>query len=117
MFFSADGFRWDEAEGVHESGVTGSDTFNVAFWDPRYEQYVGYIRIDDASPDPHGSQCAAQADIRRIGRCQFASLHGSWGCSSQNASTVFSFDAEDPLCLDFCETELHPPVFTECAVP
>ena len=102
VFFSPDGFRWNEAEGA-QSFVTGSDTFNVAFYDPRYEQYAGYIRIDDAKPNPHESQCAAQPDLRRIGRCQFASLHGSWGCDNTNASTVFSFDADDPLCLDFFE--------------
>jgi hypothetical protein len=109
VLWSADGLRWNDLH-CASTGVTGSDTFNIAFFDTSLSRpnsngsYVGYIRIDNELPNPHaGVVCGSQPAIRRVGRCEFDNVLGSWGkdCNNHNASVAFSFDAEDPPCLDY----------------
>lgn len=100
---SADGIRWDQNE-CASSGVTHSDTFNIAFYDDAHKSYVGYIRIDNPQPNPHGALlCGSQPALRRIGRCELTEVLDSWGpeCNYLNASVAFSFDENDPICLDY----------------
>lgn len=100
---SADGIRWDPTV-CASTGVTHSDTFNIAFFDDAHQSYVGYIRIDNTEPNPHGTTlCSSQPALRRVGRCEFAEVLGDWGaqCNNQNASVALTFDATDPTCLDY----------------
>lgn len=85
--------------------VPGSDTQNVAFYDHLTERYVGYIRIDNPVPKEHPSNesCPIQAPIRRIGRCDLGTkLTPPWPCTLTDAEDVFTFDEEDPVCMDIC---------------
>ena len=70
---------------------------------------VGYIRIDNPVPKEHPSNesCPIQAPIRRIGRCDLGTkLTPPWPCTLKDAQDVFTFDEEDPGCMDICA----PPV-------
>jgi hypothetical protein len=108
VFFSSDGISWDESRGA-STGVVGSDTFNVAFWDNKWQSYVGFIRIDAAHPFEHGSRhCQGVGDptgtnpedsdwaTRRIGRCSFDSLHRPWGCQMCANSSCSNQPASGP---------------------
>ena len=91
--------------------VPGSDTQNVAFFDHHTERYVGYIRIDNPVPKEHPANlsCPIQAPIRRIGRCDLGTkLTPPWPCTLKDAQDVFTFDEEDPVCMDICTHHRSP---------
>ena len=95
---SLDGIRWSP-DHCASTGVTGSDTFNLAFYDSAKQSYVSYIRVDNPLPNPHGGAvCKSQPALRRVGRCEMAEVLGSWGprCNNRNASDAFSFTRRTP---------------------
>lgn len=97
VFGSRDGLAF--APLFDAPSLTKSDTMNVAWYDTTLRRYVAFVRIDSPTPVESNITCPAGATVRRIGRCEFDALD-AWGCSNTNATEVFTFDGQDPPCVD-----------------